>query len=82
LISPGYATDEVLSKFPTTVICVGDVDPLIDDSTYLFNRLNSVRFYLTDYDNADFDIDDKPDNQDSDVMKNNVVLLLTSRVYK
>lgn len=36
---------QVLRKFPTTVICVGDVDPLIDDSTYFFNRLQKVIFF-------------------------------------
>ena len=44
-ISPAFAPDEVLKKFPTTVICVGDVDPLIDDSTYLFARLHKVCFF-------------------------------------
>ena len=42
MISPAFATDEELRLFPTTVICVGDVDPLIDDSTFLFNRLHRV----------------------------------------
>lgn len=39
LISPYFVSDEILSKFPPTVICVGDVDPIIDDSTAFFNRL-------------------------------------------
>ena len=39
LISPLFAPDEILSKFPNTVISVGDVDPLIDDSTALFRKL-------------------------------------------
>ena len=45
-MSPGLANDEILSKFPSTVICVGDVDPLIDDSTYLFSRLQSVLIFI------------------------------------
>ena len=42
LISPLFASDEVLSQFPPTVISVGDVDPLIDDSTSLFLRLRTL----------------------------------------
>lgn len=41
-MSPAHAKDSILAKFPTTVICVGDIDPLIDDSTFLFSRLQSV----------------------------------------
>ena len=39
LISPLFASDEVIAQFPNTVISVGDVDPLIDDSTAFFDRL-------------------------------------------
>ena len=41
-MSPCLARTDLFKKFPPTVICVGDVDPLIDDSTYLFNQLQSV----------------------------------------
>lgn len=42
LISPLFVSDEILSQFPPTVISVGDVDPLIDDSTSFFLRLRSL----------------------------------------
>ena len=48
-ISPAVASDEMIAKFPTTVICVGDVDPLIDDSTYLFSRLQKVLLEIHHY---------------------------------
>jgi len=31
-----------MQKFPPTVIIVGDVDPLIDDATKLFDQLQSA----------------------------------------
>ncbi len=40
LISPGYAHDLHFSHFPTTMIMVGDVDPLLDDSCFLYKRLS------------------------------------------
>jgi acetyl esterase/lipase len=46
LISPGLCSDEELAQFPTTVISVGDIDPLIDDSTFFFNRLQKVRAFF------------------------------------
>eukprot|EP01102_Stenamoeba_stenopodia_P010434 TRINITY_DN3144_c0_g1_i1.p1 TRINITY_DN3144_c0_g1~~TRINITY_DN3144_c0_g1_i1.p1 ORF type:complete len:867 (+),score=204.33 TRINITY_DN3144_c0_g1_i1:174-2774(+) len=39
LISCGFATDEVLKEFPPCIICVGDIDPLLDDSTFFAYRL-------------------------------------------
>mmetsp|Transcript_25604 Transcript_25604/g.32627 ORF Transcript_25604/g.32627 Transcript_25604/m.32627 type:complete len:516 (-) Transcript_25604:64-1611(-) len=42
LISPAFAPEELLKLFPPTVICVGDVDPLIDDSTYMYDKLQSL----------------------------------------
>lgn len=39
LISPSIVSDTILSKFPPTVLIAGDVDPLIDDSQEMFNRL-------------------------------------------
>lgn len=42
LVSPALVPDEILSRFPQTYIMVGDVDPLLDDSTYFFYRLREV----------------------------------------
>ena len=42
LISPFFVDDDTLSQFPPTVISVGDVDPLIDDGTALFQRLQVI----------------------------------------
>mmetsp|Transcript_78954 Transcript_78954/g.118693 ORF Transcript_78954/g.118693 Transcript_78954/m.118693 type:complete len:828 (+) Transcript_78954:898-3381(+) len=46
LISPAFAPRERLAQFPPTVICVGDVDPLIDDSTYMYDQLESVGVHV------------------------------------
>merc|ERR1712137_446706 len=43
LISPLFADDEIFSQFPPTVISVGDVDPLIDDATSLFQKLQESK---------------------------------------
>lgn len=42
LISPALLPEEILSQFPQTVIMVGDTDPIIDDSIYIFQRLLEV----------------------------------------
>ena len=42
LISPAIVPDEILRRFPQTFIMVGDVDPLLDDSTYFFYRLREA----------------------------------------
>ena len=44
LISPLFGTDEELKQFPRTVLIVGDVDPLIDDSTSFYHKLQTVKF--------------------------------------
>merc|ERR1711934_745993 len=41
LISPFFVDSKIISQFPPTVICVGDVDPLIDDATSLYVRLQA-----------------------------------------
>lgn len=49
LVSPLFASDEVLSKFPTTLIAVAGFDPLRDEGTAMFRRLRDAgveaRFY-------------------------------------
>jgi hypothetical protein len=42
LLSPGNASDEILSRFPPTQIMVGDIDPLLDDSVCFAKRLLKV----------------------------------------
>lgn len=42
LVSPKLLSDDILRQFPPTSIMVGDIDPLIDDSTYFFYRLREV----------------------------------------
>lgn len=39
LISPGFADEALLKQFPPTIIAVGDIDPLLDDSTFFAHRL-------------------------------------------
>ena len=46
LISPAVVSDNILKHFPQTVIMIGDVDPLMDDAAFLFQRLKDVRFSL------------------------------------
>lgn len=41
-MSPAHTPLDILGKFPPVVICAGDVDPLLDDSTYLYDRLVQV----------------------------------------
>ena len=42
LVSPAIVSDEILAQFPQTFLMAGDVDPLLDDSTYFFRRLREV----------------------------------------
>ena len=45
LVSPAVLPDELLKQFPQTVIMVGDTDPIIDDSTFFFQRLREVNSF-------------------------------------
>lgn len=42
-ISPAIAPDELLKLFPRTMISIGALDPLFDDSIYLAKRMEQVK---------------------------------------